>query len=125
MKKQLIGFILFLFFCALVPLGVAAPSPYTISYSGPSSIPAGGSGTFFFTVKKDGIPQSGVTMYNRRRPEMKSSLSNETPVTDANGEAQMTLTLESAASGTYVITATAPRQGRREGIRRRCRLCEL
>ena len=54
-------------------------------------------------------------MYIYRRPETKSSLSNETPVTDANGEAQMTLTLESAASGTYRITASAPdREGGKE-----------
>ena len=125
MKTQIVGFILFLFLCVLVPLGETTPAPYTISYSGPSHIPPGGSGTFTFTVKKDGIPQSGVTMYNYRRPETKSSLSNETPVTDANGEAQMTLTLESAASGTYRITATAPDRGRREGIRRRYRLCEI
>ena len=115
MKTQIVGFILFLFLCVLVPLGVTSPSPYTISYSGPSHIPPGGSGTFTFTVKKDGIPQSGVTMYIYRRPETKSSLSNETPVTDANGEAQMTLTLESAASGTYRITASAPdREGGKE-----------
>ena len=114
-KTQIVGFILFLFLCVLVPLGVTSPSPYTISYSGPSHIPPGGSGTFTFTVKKDGIPQSGVTMYIYRRPETKSSLSNETPVTDANGEAQMTLTLESAASGTYRITASAPdREGGKE-----------
>ena len=115
MKKQLIGFILFLFLCVLVPLGETTPAPYTISYSGPSHIPPGGSGTFTFTVKKDGTPQSGVTMYNYRRPETKSSLSNETPVTDANGEAQMTLTLESTASGTYRISASAPdREGGKE-----------
>ena len=115
MKTQIVGFILFLFLCVLIPLGVTSPAPYTISYSGPSHIPPGGSGTFTFTVKKDGIPQSGVTMYNRRRPETNSFLSNETPVTDANGEAQMTLTLESAASGTYRVTATAPdREGGKE-----------
>ena len=115
MKTQIVSFILFLFLCVLVPLGVASPSPYTISHSGPSHIPPGGSGTFTFTVKKDGIPQSGVTMYIYRRPETKSSLSNETPVTDANGEAQMALTLESAASGTYRITASAPdREGGKE-----------
>ena len=115
MKTQIVGFILFLFLCVLVPLGETTPAPYTISYSGPSHIPPGGSGTFTFTVKKDGIPQSGVTMYNYRRPETKSSLSNETPVTDANGEAQMTLTLESTASGTYRITASAPdREGGKE-----------
>ena len=108
MKTQIVGFILFLFLCVLVPLGVAGPAPYTISYSGPSHIPPGGSGTFTFTVKKDGIPQSSVTMYNRRRPEANSWLDNDTPVTDANGEAQMTLTLESTASGTYRITGTAP-----------------
>ena len=115
MKTQIVGFILFLFLCVLVPLGETTPAPYTVSYSGPSHIPPGGSGTFTFTVKKDGIPQSGVTMYIYRRPETKSSLSNETPVTDANGEAQMTLTLESAASGTYRITASAPdREGGKE-----------
>ena len=115
MKTQIVGFILFLFLCVLVPLGETTPAPYTISYSGPSHIPPGGSGTFTFTVKKDGSPQSGVTMYNYRRPETKSSLSNETPVTDANGEAQMTLTLESTASGTYRITASAPdREGGKE-----------
>ena len=115
MKTQIVGFILFLFLCVLVPLGETTPAPYTISYSGPSHIPPGGSGTFTFTVKKDGIPQSGVTMYNYRRPETKSSLSNETPVTDANGEAQMTLTLESTASGTYRISASAPdREGGKE-----------
>ena len=115
MKTRIVGFSLFLFLCALVPLGVAAPSPYTISYSGPSSIAPGGSGTYFFTVKKDGIPQSGVTVYIYRRPETKSYLSNETPVTDANGIVQTTLTLDSDASGTYRITASAPdREGGKE-----------
>ena len=47
MKTQIVGFILFLCFCALVPLGVTAPSPYTVSYSGPSNIPAGGSGDVY------------------------------------------------------------------------------
>ena len=115
MKTQIVGFILFLSLCVLVPLGVASPAPYTISYSGPSHIPPGGSGTFTFTVKKDGIPQSGVTMYIYRRPETNSYLSNDRAVTDANGEVQMTLTLESAASGTYRITASAPdREGGKE-----------
>ena len=113
MKKQLIGFILFLFLCVLVPLGVTAP--YTISYSGPSNIPPGGTGTFTFTVKKDGVPQSGVTVYIYRRPETNSYLSNETPVTDANGQVQTTLTFERAASGTYRINASAPdREGGKE-----------
>ena len=107
MKTQIVGFILFLFFCALVPLGVAAPLPYTISYSGPSSIPAGGSGTFFFTVKKDGIPQSGVTVYIYRSPETDSYLTNDTPVTDANGKVQTKLRLDSTASGTYLIVGLA------------------
>ena len=111
MKTQIVGFILFLFLCVLVPLGVTLPRPYTISYSGPSHIPPGGSGTFTFTVKKDGIPQSGVTLYIFRRPQKNSSLSNDRPVTDTNGEAQTTLTLSSAASGTYLLDASAPRQG--------------
>ena len=108
MKTQIVGFILFLFLCVLVPLGVTSPRPYTISYSGPSHIPPGGSGTFTFTVKKDGIPQSGVTLYIFRRPQKNSSLSNDRPVTDTNGEAQTTLTLSSAASGTYLLDASAP-----------------
>ena len=107
MKTRIVGFSLFLFLCALVPLGVAAPSPYTISYSGPSSIPAGGSGTYFFTVKKDGIPQSGVTVYIYRRPETDSYLTNDTPVTDANGKVQTKLRLDSTASGTYFIRGAA------------------
>ena len=115
MKTQIVGFILFLCFCALVPLGVTAPSPYTVSYSGPSNIPAGGSGTFTFTVRKDGIPQSGVTVYIYRRPETDSYLTNDTPVTDANGQVQTTLRLDSTASGTYRITGSAPdREGGKE-----------
>ena len=54
MKMRIVGFILFLFLCVLIPLGVTSPAPYTISYSGPSHIPPGGSGTFTFTIKKDG-----------------------------------------------------------------------
>ena len=99
----------------MVPLGMTEPSPYTISHSGPSSIAPGGSGTYSFTVKKDGVPQSGVTVYIYRRPETKSYLSNETPVTDSNGTVQTTLTLDSDASGTYRITASAPdREGGKE-----------
>ena len=115
MKTQIVGFILFLFLCVLVPLGETTPAPYTISYSGPSHIPPGGTGTFTFTVKKDGVPQSGVTMYIRCRvPYMGGSidvlhcLSNDTPVTDANGQVQTTLTVQSGASGTYNINASAP-----------------
>ena len=106
---RIVGFILLLFLCVLIPLGVTSPAPYTISYSGPSHIPPGGSGTFTFTVKKDGIPQSGVTMYFYHRPEdFNSELNSDRAVTDTNGEAQITLTLESGASGTYRITGTAP-----------------
>ena len=122
MKKQLIGFTLFLFFCVLVPLGMAGPAPYTISYSGPSHIPPGGTGTFTFTIKKDGVPQSGVTVYILCRvgymggyKDVLNCLSNETPVTDANGQVQTTLTVESGASGTYRIDASAPdREGGKE-----------
>ena len=32
MKTQIVGFILFLCFCALVPLGVTAPSPYSLVF---------------------------------------------------------------------------------------------
>ena len=108
LKTRIVGFILVLLLCAMVSSGVTEPSPYTISHSGPSSIAPGESGTFTFTVKKDGIPQSGVTVFIYRRPETNSYLSNETPVTDANGSVQTTLTLESGASGTYRITASAP-----------------
>ena len=108
MKTRIVGFSLFLFLCLLVPFGATEPSPYTISKSGPSSIAPGGSGTYSFTVKKDGVPQSGVTVYFYRRPETKSYLSNDTAVTDANGKVQTTLTLDSDASGTYRMNASAP-----------------
>ena len=114
MKKQLIGLILPLFICALMPSGATA-APYTISYSGPSHIPPGGSGTFTFTVKKGGIPQSGVTVRILCREDhigggyidVLGCLSNDMPVTDTNGQAQTTLTVESGASGSYRITASA------------------
>ena len=122
MKKQIVGFILFLFLCVLVPLGVTGPAPYAISYSGPSHIPPGGTGTFTFTVKKDGVPQSGVTMYILCRvaymggsKDVLHCLSNDRPVTDANGQVQTTVTVESGASGTYIIDASAPdREGGKE-----------
>ena len=54
-------------------------------------------------------------MYIYRRPETDSYLTNDTPVTDANGQVQTTLRLDSTASGTYRITGSAPdREGGKE-----------
>ena len=54
-------------------------------------------------------------MYIYRRPETDSYLTNDTPVTDANGQVQTTLRLDNTASGTYRITGSAPdREGGKE-----------
>ena len=106
MKKQLIGFILPLLICVLMPLGATAGLSM-IMFNSVWPLDPGESMTFDVYIQEDGSTVLGQTVTFSVSPDDGTvSLSTTSATTDSNGEAETILRTSSSSSGVYTVTAS-------------------
>ena len=107
MKKPLIGFILLLLICALMPLEATAELPLVLNADRDNlNVQPGDTVTFTAEVRENGSPVSGQTVTFRVDPDDGGvTLSTTSAATDSNGQARTTLTSGSDSSRAYWVVA--------------------
>ena len=107
MKKLLIGFILLLLCCALMPLEATAELSLVLNADRDNlNVQPGDTITFTAEVRENGNLVSGQTVTFRVDPDDGGvSLSTTSATTDSNGQAQTTLTTGSDSSRAYWVVA--------------------